>query len=35
VAEFEDALLASADTGRVLLRVRNQRYSWFVLLHFE
>jgi serine protease Do len=35
VRDFNAELAASAKTGRVLLRVKNNRYSWYVLLRLN
>ncbi len=35
IEEFSEALAQAADRGRVLLRVKSHRYSWYALLRFE
>jgi len=35
IEEFSEALAEVADRGRVLLRVKSRRYSWYALLRFE
>jgi len=35
IEEFSAALATTADSGRVLLRVKSHRYSWYALLRFE
>jgi serine protease Do len=35
IEEFSEALAQAAGRGRVLLRVKSHRYSWYALLRFE
>ncbi|MBL7077247.1 MAG: DegQ family serine endoprotease [Kiritimatiellae bacterium] len=35
IKEFSEALAEVAERGRVLLRVKSHRYSWYALLRFE
>ncbi|MDP6490185.1 MAG: DegQ family serine endoprotease [Kiritimatiellia bacterium] len=35
IEAFSEALAEAAERGRVLLRIKSQRYSWYALLRFE
>ncbi len=35
IEEFSEALAGAAERGRVLLRVKSHRYTWYALLRFE